>query len=201
MHDRTNDEAQRSGPSPALCSELLQALSQLNRTRKHIVGDSPRVHFTSLITLYTVQELRRTRISGLAERLMIDLSAASRQVSVLENDGLLRRIRDESDHRACLVELTADGEQLLAEYQRDSGRAVAGRLTDWTDDQVERMTAELQRLTTSLCSDPAAGPGHGPGSRRSPDQHQEPPHQEQAQEPPAPTSTPVHHPELESVIA
>ena len=86
------------------------------------------------------------RISTLAEMLMIDLSAASRQVSTLQAGGLIARIRDDADHRAQLVRLTAAGRSALAAAAEKAGSEIAQRIADWPGTDVLLLTALVHKL-------------------------------------------------------
>ncbi|MFJ8019464.1 MarR family winged helix-turn-helix transcriptional regulator [Streptomyces sp. NPDC096311] len=56
---------------------------------------------------------RPLRFNELAERLMVRAPHATRQVVVLEAEGLVERTRDAADHRAQLVQLTETGRQAV----------------------------------------------------------------------------------------
>mgnify|MGYP001548059372 CR=1 FL=1 len=58
------------------------------------------------------------RIAYLAERLQIQHHSAVELLDRMEKKGLITRVRGESDRREVLVELTAQGDHLLAELTR-----------------------------------------------------------------------------------
>ena len=92
---------------------------------------------------------------------MIDVSAASRQVSALEAAGLIGRIRDEVDHRAQLVRLTAAGRSALAAAAETAGSEIAHRIADWPDADVRQLTGLVRRLADDLvASEPGCTKTH-----------------------------------------
>ena len=106
------------------------------------------------------------RISALAEILMIDISAASRQVSALEAAGLIGRIRDDADHRAHLVTLTPQGQSALAEAAEAAGSEIAHRISAWPETDVQLLTALVRRLADDLvASEPGCAKTHPTVSR------------------------------------
>ncbi len=119
------------------------------------------------MTLSALEGSTGMRISVLAEILMIDISAASRQVASLESAGLVGRIRDEADHRAQLVRLTAAGEAELAAACTSAGSEIADRISDWAESDVLLLTALVRRLADDLvASEPGCAKTH-PASPRS----------------------------------
>ena len=96
------------------------------------------------------------RVSALAEILMIDISAASRQVSALETAGLVARIKDEVDHRAQLITLTPAGSAALSDACQTAGSEIAAQITAWSSHDVRLLTRMLWALGTDLV---AAQPG------------------------------------------
>lgn len=106
------------------------------------------------------------RISALAELLVIDISAASRQVSALETAGLVGRIRDAADHRAHLVRLTRDGELALVQAAETAGSEIANRISAWSETDVRSLTALVRRLADDLvASEPGCARTHSASVR------------------------------------
>jgi DNA-binding MarR family transcriptional regulator len=90
------------------------------------------------------------RLTELAQRRGVDQSVISRQIGILQAQGLVSRRPDPADGRASLVRLTADGLALL-----DDGRALR---RNWLRDalahtpitDVRTATALVTALTTEL---------------------------------------------------
>ncbi len=72
-----------------------------------------------------------SRVSDLAQALQLTPAAITQLVADLERRGYVRRDRDERDHRAVVVSLTPQGEEVLAEHR-------------------QRRRVEMQRLVEAL---------------------------------------------------
>jgi DNA-binding MarR family transcriptional regulator len=80
---------------------------------------------------------------------------------------LIGRIRDEADHRAQLVRLTAAGEAELAAACTSAGSEIAHRISNWAESDVLLLTALVSRLADDLvASEPGCAKTH-PASPRS----------------------------------
>jgi len=91
------------------------------------------------------------RISALAELLDIDMSVTSRHVAHLADRGWIERAPDPLDGRSRLLRLTPQGELALRTAQDHVAGALADRLSDWPDEDVERFTGLLAQLRTDFC--------------------------------------------------
>jgi DNA-binding MarR family transcriptional regulator len=180
-----------TAPTPATCNQLLDALSHLMRARRRMIELLPDVNFTTLLALGAVEQLRAPRIGALAETLRVDCSVASRQVAALEADGLLRRVRDDSDRRATNIELTENGEEWLRRFRERTGDQLADLLSGFGDADIADLARRLDAVSGAMCDPAAVAPHHGPP----------PPAPDRTEPPPPPASTaptePTH--QLESV--
>ncbi|MGW1626070.1 MarR family winged helix-turn-helix transcriptional regulator [Streptomyces sp. NPDC002172] len=86
------------------------------------------------------------RIGRLAELLAVDPSVTSRLVAHLAARGRLDRSPDPADRRWRILRLTADSRVRLAELSDRTAEELARRLSDWSDDDVRRLTLLLARL-------------------------------------------------------
>jgi DNA-binding MarR family transcriptional regulator len=89
-------------------------------------------------------------ISGVARRLGLDATTVTRQVATLERDGLVRRRRDESDARVCLVELTPAGRRRMESVRAARRERVASLVVDWSPSDVDRFGSLLGRLNVAI---------------------------------------------------
>ncbi|HET8583833.1 MAG TPA: MarR family transcriptional regulator [Jatrophihabitans sp.] len=87
------------------------------------------------------------RAGAVAECLRSDPSTVSRQVASLVKDGLLERRSDPDDGRASLLVLTDKADAVLAEHDRIRNEHFAQMLDDWSDTDLHRFAALLQRFT------------------------------------------------------
>ncbi|KOU63182.1 MarR family transcriptional regulator [Streptomyces sp. MMG1533] len=88
--------------------------------------------------------------SELAERYGLEKSTVSRQLSRLEEDGLLRRVAHPSRPRTKLLELTDTGHARLGRVRQHQRKGLEERLGRWPDEDVETFGRLLWRFVTEL---------------------------------------------------
>jgi DNA-binding MarR family transcriptional regulator len=109
-------------------------------------------------TLAAVSAAEPSSIGSLSDRLCVDLSTMSRNVTVLERKGHLRRARSDDDARVVHVQLTAKGKRSLTTLrcdQRDVFKDVYGRLAAADRSLVVKALEALRASLTE--ADPPAG--------------------------------------------
>jgi DNA-binding MarR family transcriptional regulator len=90
-----------------------------------------------------------TRVSDLALRVGLDISTVSRQIKQLEDKGIVERTPDPADGRACLVQLTPEGEITMHSAFRRRIQRIESVLAPWSAED----RAQLQALLTRLADD------------------------------------------------
>jgi DNA-binding MarR family transcriptional regulator len=97
------------------------------------------------------------RITDLAARLGIDPPAVTRKAQQLERLGLVSRERDADDARACLLQLTPEGHQVLSRFLLARHQWLTTLLADWPDAErrefarlICRFTGEIDRHLAEL---------------------------------------------------
>ncbi|MFE9097941.1 MarR family transcriptional regulator [Streptomyces sp. NPDC007264] len=90
------------------------------------------------------------RISKLAELLAVDMSVTSRHVAHVADRGWIERSPDPADKRSRILRLTPPGRAQLDELSRRTTELLAERLSDWSDDDIGRLTRLLARLRQSF---------------------------------------------------
>lgn len=90
------------------------------------------------------------RVSDLAASARIDVSVASRQVSQLEQHGLVERVTDPADGRSHLVQLTPAGEGTHEDLRTAQLRQVAEALDGWSAQEIDELAGSLERLGADL---------------------------------------------------
>ncbi|MDQ0991782.1 MarR family winged helix-turn-helix transcriptional regulator [Streptomyces sp. V3I7] len=90
------------------------------------------------------------RMSKLAELLAVDMSVTSRHVTHVAERGWIERSPDPADKRSRILRLTPAGTAMLDELSRRTADLLAERLSDWTDDEIGRLTGLLTRLRESF---------------------------------------------------
>ncbi len=142
--------------------ELLFRLGQALRRLR--VGSGERPAFTYAIgagfwQLVTIAHYGAVRVSELASALNLDVSTVSRQLKVLEQRGLVRKVTDEGDARVARVQLTDEGRDILDQLRRSRHEVLAQALASWPPERRSLLFELLGELVTSLDAATAlAGP-------------------------------------------
>jgi DNA-binding MarR family transcriptional regulator len=89
-------------------------------------------------------------LSRLAERSQLAPNALSRHVKSLEACGYLAREARPGDRRVSVVTATPAGRRAVRHFLRTNDRMMAGPLAGWTDDELDDLSAALERLVRDL---------------------------------------------------
>ncbi|WP_329456709.1 MarR family winged helix-turn-helix transcriptional regulator [Streptomyces sp. NBC_01497] len=100
-----------------------------------------------LSLLHTHGELRMSRLS---ELLAVDISVTSRHVAHAGRHGWLERLPDPADGRSRLLRLTPAGQEMVAALGERAVEMITGTLANWSDDDLDALTAMLGRLRTDF---------------------------------------------------
>lgn len=85
-------------------------------------------------------------INALADKLLLNLSTASRQVSALESKYYIKRYPDVTNGRISLVEITSEGLEILHKVQKARHDAYVEMLHDWSPEEINILESNLSRL-------------------------------------------------------
>ena len=96
----------------------------------------------------------RVPAAELAAAAGMDLGAVSRQVRLLERDGLVSRSAHPDDGRVVLLELTSRGRTTAERLHVIGARHLEAALADWSEDERTRLAASLDRLVDDLRAAP-----------------------------------------------
>ena len=112
----------------------------------------------ALVLLFPLARLGPLRQSALADLVHADPSTVSRHVAGLVDQGLVRRIADESDGRATRLVVTDEGRAALESLRRDRESHLERVTAAWSDADLATFTTLFGRLLDDLASAlPAAG--------------------------------------------
>lgn len=104
-------------------------------------------------TMSIVRMLARTgpqQIGCIANLLRVDMSVASRQVSVLVDAGYVERVIDEDDRRARTVQLTDAGRALAADSRRLIVQAAHRTFAGWDPEEIALAATQLRKVAASI---------------------------------------------------
>ena len=114
---------------------------------RHALAELGSQGFTALAVVHLHGPVR---VSEVAQRLVVDMSVASRQVNALIQAGYVERQPDENDARATLLTITSDGSRVLEESHRRMVHAFGRALDDWSDEDVAALAGGLERLRAAF---------------------------------------------------
>ena len=127
--------------------ELVKELYRLGSVRRelsrHALAELGSQGFTALGVIEVHGPLR---VSEVADRLLVDLSVASRQVAALAAAGYVEREPDAEDRRAFLVSTTETGRRVLNESHRRMVDGIGRALHEWPVDDIVALSTALARL-------------------------------------------------------
>jgi DNA-binding MarR family transcriptional regulator len=139
---------------------LVRALYGLGQLRREIsryaLAELGTQGFTALGIVHVHGPIR---ISDVAERLAVDISVASRQLSALIDAGYVDRKSNPDDRRASLVETTDAGHRVLAESHRRMVHGFSQALSEWSADDVTALADGLDRLSSDFAAASASVAG------------------------------------------
>lgn len=132
---------------------LAQVLQDLQRIlRDHICTflSQRNIPFGHVALLRQLGEEDGLTISELGRRLGQSKGYVSVLVEQLQQEGLVRKVPDPADQRMIRVHVTPRAEDRREQFLREYRHFLAGLLSDLTPDEIRAITADLQRLRTTL---------------------------------------------------
>ena len=127
-------------------------LMRLGEASRRATGLKPHraLDRAAYVILRYLQQDGPQNVSALADRLNLDGSTVTRQVTALQHDGLVERQRDPNDGRGTVVEATEVGLKQVDAIRAARIALYDKVLSDWTPDDRERLAGMLVRLTEAL---------------------------------------------------
>ncbi|MEU8285665.1 MarR family transcriptional regulator [Micromonospora sp. NPDC048905] len=129
----------------ALLMRFGEATRRATGTAEHRVLDR-----AAYVILRHLADAGPQNVSALADRLNLDGSTVTRQVSALQRDGLITRTPDPSDGRGTVISPTPAGLQRMAVVQAARTRLYGDMLADWTTEDRATLASLLSRLNQAL---------------------------------------------------
>ena len=146
-------------------SEQLPRFMRLVHALKAQMAKTDTRDRAALVLLFPLTQLGPLRQGALAELVHADPSTVSRHVAALVEQGLVRRVADESDGRVSRLHVTDAGTAALDALRRERENHLAQVTSDWDADDLARLTTLFGRLLDDLA---AALPGTDAGSPLDP---------------------------------
>jgi len=93
-------------------------------------------------------------VGDLARAARMDTGAVSRQIRVLEEEGLVERRSSPQHGSIVLVEATAEGKAMARRFERVRGAQLSRALVDWTPEERRQLGELMLRLVDDLQATP-----------------------------------------------
>lgn len=144
------------GPAGVAAMRQIEAevLALLRRVRRTSAENARLVHpelsAAAYAVLLFVVEHEPTRATDVVEQLDMDKGAVSRQVSQLEQLGLVSRASDPDDGRAYRLVLSDLGRDRIAVLRRHRRADLEGRLSTWSEHDLAVFADRLARYNASF---------------------------------------------------
>lgn len=132
-----------------LNTDLVRVMKLFQSMRQHAPRLHPGVEPASYPILFNLIDEPR-RVSMLAECVYSDVSTVSRQVTTLVSHGLLDKLADPHDRRACVVSLSAEGAELVQRLKVARAEWFRQTLKDWDPADAQAFVDYLERFATSF---------------------------------------------------
>ncbi|WP_251137173.1 MarR family transcriptional regulator [Exiguobacterium sp. H66] len=82
----------------------------------------------------------------LQQRVNVDNAAVTRHLKHLETNGMIQRVRSESDNRVILVSLTAEGATRITQLRQQKDDFLERLLTGFTEEEQDQLAQMIQRI-------------------------------------------------------
>ncbi|MGA9232207.1 MAG: MarR family transcriptional regulator [Exiguobacterium oxidotolerans] len=82
----------------------------------------------------------------LQQRVNVDNAAVTRHLKHLETNGMIQRVRSESDNRVILVSLTAEGATRITQLRQQKDDFLESLLTGFTEEEQDQLAQMIQRI-------------------------------------------------------
>lgn len=131
--------------------ELLRSVNEVMRLRKELASMAAgHESFAELALLAMLERNGEARVSQIACLMHVDISVTSRQLARLEEQGFVERTPDPDDRRAHLVRVSQAGAEVMERWRGRILEHFERALEGWTDDEIEDVAAQLQRLREAM---------------------------------------------------
>lgn len=132
---------------------LVRTLKLMSAVKQRAPRVHPKVDPVGYPLLFNLRDEPR-RVSEIAERVHLDISTVSRQVSTLVGQGLVAKLADPSDGRAQTLTLTDEGRQMLIDVRARRNGWLGEVVTDWSDEDLATFDTLLNRFADDVEAHP-----------------------------------------------
>jgi DNA-binding MarR family transcriptional regulator len=145
-------QATRAAPERERVIRLLRQVRELTLTWREVTRTSFPTGISGLAVLTLAEQRGDLRVSDLAACAHVGVSTMSRHVTELTTAGLLERVLGPGDGRTHMIRLTDKGRAEVEAARATVTDRLASLLDGWTEDDVDRLAGQLDRLTHDLAA-------------------------------------------------
>lgn len=137
---------------------LIESIARLERVEREVGAETARrmdCSRTSMTLLWLLEQTGGLGVGDIANRLRVDISVASRQVTVLVVSGLAERSTPDgpgTDRRVRSIRLTDAGRAFTASTRQFMDERARTLFADWTLQEIADATYQLNRISDALAS-------------------------------------------------
>lgn len=143
-------------------NRLNDCLTVISRQARDLSAQlHPELSLVAYSLLSFIEAAPNSRAADLAAAYGLDKSTVSRQITQLEDAGLLVRTGEKPGRRGHVLRLTKIGTKALQRAMDSARKTLAAHLADWQDEDIEALAALLSRFTNPaepVPNTPAAEP-------------------------------------------
>ncbi|OWM10862.1 MarR family transcriptional regulator [Mycolicibacterium peregrinum] len=123
--------------------------------RRRLIDASGSVPSLSTLRVLRAVEQREkaghsASVGEVAEYMAVEHSTASRTVANVVAAGLLTKTHDAEDQRRCVLTLTEEGRNALADVTERRREMVAETVAEWSESDVDKLVDLLEQLVTDF---------------------------------------------------
>jgi DNA-binding MarR family transcriptional regulator len=133
---------------------LLRRAGKLITARIESLFVKEDVSFVQWVILMNLRDGLRLTAAELSQHLCHDSGALTRVIDQMEERGLISRERSTADRRMVTLQLTAEGNKVIATFLPRIIDLYNGLLTDFTPEETEAFISMLTRLTDKIAETP-----------------------------------------------
>lgn len=148
------EESKAGVTSPECCvEEVGEVVQRLTRLLQLFERDQIKVFGVTSSQCYALLEIERTNgltMNELSTKMNLDTSTMTRIMDNLVRDGLVQRVRDESDRRYVVVQLTEQGQECAQKLRASIEKYYCDIITAIPVGNVDQVLASVNTLLTAF---------------------------------------------------
>jgi DNA-binding MarR family transcriptional regulator len=134
-----------------LGQQITRLMRLIHKKKSHVTKQGPDgIERAAYSILFLLVHEGPQRASRIAEGLHSEISTISRQSSSLVQHGLVERLPDPEDGRACLLAPTSEGLRVFEENRKLRNHWLAAILSEWTEEDRRTLNQLFERFNSGI---------------------------------------------------